>query len=393
MADFTSRSTSEPARTIPEAKERTYARGRELGRLVSRYVRKHLPKRPAPTPASTEPPRLAGNYARLLPLLQLIPTALLILFGISFFWDFPGVAFKAFEQDLALDGLLRMLSVAGLIGFLTNWLAITMLFHPRRKHPVFGQGLIPAQRERVIFRLATAISEELINERIIKAKIEESQVIPRYREISLNVTRGVLEDGEFRRELKSLTAEYLHDVLSTAEMREGITRFVVDKLESHAGRGVYGVALRLYRFVNEPDFQRRIEAAVNELPSAIDPALDNLDHLLDRIPAHIEARSADIEEWATRVVLGFVERLDIYSMIVENMKQYDDLQLERLLKSTSNEQLNYIKYLGGVLGFLGGLVIWQPLFALTGFALTLGVLYIIDFALMKHAGMKQAGNE
>src|SRR5690625_1363340 len=100
-----------------------------------------------------------------------------------------------------------------------------------------------------------------------------------------------------------------------------------------------------------------------------------------------------LEEWATRVVLGFVERLNIYSMIVENMKQYDDLQLERLLKSTSNEQLNYIKYLGGVLGFLGGIVIWQPLFALTGFALTLGVLYIIDFALMKHAGMKQAGNE
>src|SRR5690625_457946 len=184
-----------------------------------------------------------------------------------------------------------MVSVAGLIGFLTILLAITMLFHPRRKHPVLGQGLLRAQHERVIFRLATAISEELINELIIKAKIEESQVIPRYREISLNVTRGVLEDGEFRRELKSLTAEYLHDVLSTAEMREGITRFVVDKLESHAGRGVYGVALRLYRFVNEPDFQRRIEAAVNELPSAIDPALDNLDQILDPIPAHTAART------------------------------------------------------------------------------------------------------
>src|SRR5690625_7964989 len=140
-----------------------------------------------------------------------------------------------------------MVSVAGLIGFLTILLAITMLFHPRRKHPVFGQGLIPAQRERVIFRLATAISEELINERIIKAKIEESQVIPRYREISLNVTRGVLEAGEFRRELQSLTAEHLHELLSTAEMREGITGFVVDKLDSDAGRGVYRVALRLDR--------------------------------------------------------------------------------------------------------------------------------------------------
>src|SRR5690625_7491116 len=98
-----------------------------------------------------------------------------------------------------------MVSVAGLIGFLTILLAITMLFHPRRKHPVFGQGLIPAQRERVIFRLATAISEELINERIIKAKDEEMQVIPRYREDTLDVTRGVAVVGDVLRELKSPT--------------------------------------------------------------------------------------------------------------------------------------------------------------------------------------------
>ena len=344
-----------------------------------------MPERTAPKSAVPEPPKMAGSYAHLLPILQLIPTVLLILFGVSFFWDFPGMTLTAFGLDLELDGIIRILSVSGLIGFLTNWLAITMLFHPRKKHPVFGQGLIPAQRERVIFRLAKAITEELINERIIKAKIEESQVITRYREMSLGVTRGVLEDADFRRELKALTADYLHDVLSTSQMREGIARFMIEKLESRAGHGVYGAALRLYRFVNEPDFQRRIEAAVNELPAAIDPALDNLDHLLDRIPAQIEARSGDIEEWATRVVLGFVERLDIYSMIVENMEHYDELQLERLLKSTSNEQLNYIKYLGGVLGFLGGLIIWQPLLALVGFSLTLASLYVIDTLLMKRS--------
>ena len=36
---------------------------------------------------------------------------------------------------LPLEGLLRIISVSGLIGFVTNWVAITMLFNPRQDRP------------------------------------------------------------------------------------------------------------------------------------------------------------------------------------------------------------------------------------------------------------------
>jgi len=281
-------------------------------------------------------------------------------------------------RTLVLEGLLRILTVSGLIGFVTNWLAITMLFQPREERPLVGQGLIPAQRERVIFRLAKAVSEELINEEIIKRKIEESRVIPRYREMALSVTRGVLEDPAFRAEVKTLAASYVEQVLGSQEVRQRIVDFTIEKVEEHAGQGLSGLALKVYRFVNEDDFQRRIDRVVQQLPDSLDDAMDQVDHLLDRVPEKIEARSEDIEAWATRVVLGFVENLDVYSMIIENMRQYDEQQLERLLKTTSNEQLNYIKYLGGILGFVGGLVIWEPVLSLTVFA-TLGLtLYAVD---------------
>lgn len=377
------RRNSQPVHSLPEARERTKARARDLRDLLSRYGRRHLPERPPPAPAPPEPPKLVGGYARLLPFLQLIPWSLGLLFVVSFLWDFPGITVTTFGYELPLDGLLRILSVSGLIGFFTNWLAITMLFHPREKRPVFGQGLIPAQRERVIYRLARAVSEELINEKIIRDKIEESGVITRYREMAMSVTRGVLEDEEFRRELKALVSDYLQEVLSAPDMREKMASFTIEKLESYAGQGLSGAALKIYRFLNEEDFQRRIDAAVKELPDSIDPALDGLDGMLDRLPAQIEARSEDIETWATRVVLGFVEKLDVYGMIIENMKRYDEQQLERLLKNTSNEQLNYIKYLGGVLGLLGGFIIWRPLLALTGFALTLVALLAIDITIFR----------
>ena len=113
-------------------------------------------------------------------------------------WDFDGVSVSLLGRELVVDGLLRVLSVGGLIGFFTNWLAITMLFNPRERRPVFGQGLIPAQRDRVVFRLARAVSEELINEEIIKQKIQESGIIRKYSDLGLEVVRGVVHDPDFR---------------------------------------------------------------------------------------------------------------------------------------------------------------------------------------------------
>lgn len=381
--DAGSESNAQQAQSIPEARAMTVARVRDLRALLSYYIRRHLPPTPPRERGTEPPPVLSGSYAHLLPILRAIPILLATVFALSFFWDFDGVTVSAFGYTLELQGLLRILSVSGLIGFLTNALAIAMLFHPRQKRPIFGQGLIPAQRERVIYRLAKAVSEELINERIIKQKIEESQVIPRYRELALSVTRGVLEDPDFRRDIKRLAAEYVNEVLASEDVRRKLIAYTVERLEQHAGQGLGGLALKAYRYINEADFQRRIERAIREIPTSLDGALDGLDHLLDRVPEKIEARSEEIEAWVTRGVLGLVENLDVYDMILSNMRQYDEQQLETLLKNSANEQLNYIKYLGGVLGVIGGLVIWRPTLSLAVFGSIGLLLFGLDRALFR----------
>ena len=359
-------SDTEHAHSITEAKAVTKRRAQDLGLLLARYVRRHLPARAPSKPAVPEaPPRLQGRLGQILPVMQLIPWLLGALFAVSFFWDFPGASVTLFGRVLPVEGLLRILTVSGLIGFATNWLAITMLFQPREKRPIIPQGLIPAQRERVIFRLAQAISQELINETIIKEKIEASGVIARYREQAVGVLKSVVEDPAFRDELKALTETYIESVLGSEEMREKLGAVAMQKIEENAGQGLGGLALKAYRSLNEKDFQRRIDLAIRQIPGALDPVLDRLDEMLDTVPARIEARSEQIEAFATKTVLGCVERMDIYSMIIENARGFDEAQLESLLKKTSNEQLNYIKYLGGILGVVGGFVIWQPVLALT----------------------------
>ena len=383
------------AELIEQAKAATRDRARDVADLLVTYGKAHIPERPARAPAAPEaPPKLKGRLGQIIPVLRVVPFILAAVFAASFVWDFEGYSMvvPALDLRVPLDGLLRVLSVSGLIGFLTNWLAITMLFQPRQKRAIIPQGLIPAQRERVIYRLSEAISKELINAEIIKQKIQASGAIPKYRDMALGVVRGVVEDPGFRSDLRSIASGYVHDVLQRPDLRRELTRLAAEKLEESAGEGFGGAMLKLYRSVAEDDFQRRIDRALDEIPGAVEPLLDRIDVALDSVPPKIEARSEEIEALATNAVLGFVEQLDIRSMIVEKARGFDEGQLEGLLKSTSNEQLNYIKYLGAVLGVFGGLVIWQAGTLLVFVAVGL-LLWAVDEALVRARRSREASGE
>jgi uncharacterized membrane-anchored protein YjiN (DUF445 family) len=366
---------------LSHARVTTRAYAFDLWALLKEYGIRHAPPLPPPPPL-TKPLLPAGMHVPALRYLQLTPVLLTILFAVSFVWDFPGISFQMWNDSVALDGLLRMLSVSGLIGFLTNWLAVAMLFQPRRRRPIFGQGLIPAQRERVIARLAQAISERLINAQLIHQQIETSGLIARTREAALYVIRGMVEDPEFRTDLKQLVIHYVEQVVADKRVRQELVQLVIQKMKQQA-TGFSGIILTLLRHFREAEAETKIDDAIRELPGSLDRLLDRGHQLLDALPLHIEARAEELEQWVTEAVLHFVQQLDVHGLLLANMDKYDEAQLEDLLKNTSNEQFNYIKYLGGVLGFFGGLVIWQPVPALLLFG-GLGLsLWLIDEALMR----------
>jgi uncharacterized membrane protein YheB (UPF0754 family) len=363
-----------------------------LSRLRDRVldtVGRHLPSSDATTSSVDPPPERTGRYARWLPVLRSLPWILGAAFALSFVWDFPGVTLRVAGYTVELENLLRYTTVSGLIGFGTNWLAITMLFRPRDERPLVGQGLVPSQRERVAFRLAQAVSEELINERIIMEKIRESGLTAQYRDVLVAMAGDVVTDDAVRAELKGLLRQVLRDVLSTPAVQNHIADFTAEQLEQNTD-GLPGVAFRTYRLFGEDDFQQRLRAATRRLPESVGPLLDELDPVLDRLPAQLDRHGDAIEEILTALILRLVGALDVERIVFENVRAYDEQQLEMLLRRTTNEQLNYIKYLGAVLGLVGGLIIWAPAPALT-VVTTLGLaVYAIDEALFRMRSSREA---
>jgi len=119
--------------------ERTKEYGQQLWGIVQKQIDKQSEeKQISSTPLS--PPKKESKHKVLLKLLFLFPLLLIGTFIGSFYWDFNGVQTTVLGVLIEFEGLMRILSISGLIGFLTNWLAITMLFRPAKKKTHFWSG-------------------------------------------------------------------------------------------------------------------------------------------------------------------------------------------------------------------------------------------------------------
>jgi len=361
--------------------ERTKEYGQQLWGIVQKQIEKQSNDEKL-SPTRITPPKKESKYKILLKLLFLFPVLLIGTFIGSFYWDFNGVQATVFGYLIEFEGLMRILSISGLIGFLTNWLAITMLFRPAKKRPIFGQGLVPAQKDRIAYRLAAAVSEDLINPEIIKQKIQESQAISKYRAQATEYIRQVIDDPEFRAELKILAVNYVDEMVAQPEVRANIAESIIHQIENNIEENSFEkVALKAYSFIKGQEMQSLVEDALTKLPGGVEKGLDKLDSFLDTLPDRIEAHSSTIENIVTSLLYKLINQLDVHALVEDNLREYDEQRLEKLIKNASNDQLQYIQYLGAVLGTLGGFIIWKPIGSLLLLVLIFSITLGLDFAL------------
>lgn len=341
-------------------KERSKQYGIRFWSLIRTQVDKHTVSDEKPgIPAI--PPKKTMDHRWLMNLLFVIPYLLLAVFGVSFFWDFNGMNTTLFGLYFSFDGLLRIISISGLIGFLTNWLAITMLFRPTKRRPILGQGLIPAQKDRIAYRLASAVAEDLINPEIIKRKIHDSQAIARYREKATVYVKTIIDDPEFRENLKALVVSYVDEMIADPEVRSSIAKKLIEQIDEAIEENSFEkVALKAYSFLKGQEMQDLVESALVKLPTGIENGLNRMDVFLDNLPNKLDEHGSVIEEMVTNLLYKLINQLDVHALVEDNLRQYDEKKLENLIKNASNDQLQYIQYLGAVLGTFGGFIIWEP---------------------------------
>lgn len=321
---------------------------------------------------------------RILAVLKPIPWILLSIFLISFFWDFQGVSSTFFQLTLSFEGILKIISVSGMIGFLTNWIAITMLFRPLKKRPLLGQGLIPAHKERIAYRLAFAVSEDLINPNLINQKIKDSKAIQKYRKLTLAHLKRVTTTDAFRKDLKDWLMNYIRSIVQNSEFRKSISEQLLNEIDnSLQDKILEKAALKTYTFFRGQSLNEMIDELLQKLPVTAERNINFLDEYLDDLPRKIYANSDQIDEMILQVLDRLVNELNVQKLVEENLRKYDEKKLENMIRNATNEQLKTIQYLGAVLGTIGGFVIWEPILSLIFLSTLFGSVYLIDRMMFK----------
>ena len=300
--------------------------------------------------------------------LKLFAPGCLLLFALSFWWDLE-------------VRLLRACAVAGLIGFGTNWVAIKMLFWPREPRPVFGQGLIPSQRDQLIEKVADEVLEKLINEELILRKIEEVQVVPRFSRALIDKLRAVTREPEFKADLKRVVLTYAGELAANPEFRHRVGERAERSLEELGGSSLRSWVVKRLKEVWRQPLIEVLNRELETLDGTLDVALDGMDGALDRLPGTLERHQESIDRVLTTMLLGIVREVDLREIVLEQLSTVTSDDLERAFREFSDDKLSFITLLGGIFGLIGGPVLIWPIPSLLVLSGLAGAATLLDVAI------------
>ncbi len=129
--------------------------------------------------------------------------------------------------------------------------------------------------------------------------------------------------------------------------------------------------------------QDLVESALVKLPTGIEHGLNKMDTFLDNLPQKLDEHGSVIEEMVTNLLYKLINQLDVPALVEDNLRHYDEKKLENLIKNASNDQLQYIQYLGAVLGTFGGFIIWEPIASIVLLTIIIGSTITADQLILK----------
>lgn len=290
---------------------------------------------------------------------------------------------------------IRAPTVGGIIGYITNDLAIRMLFRPRkalyigRFHIPFTPGLIPGQQGRIAKSIGGVVSGQLLNEETLRQTLLSQGTIDGLREKVTTFLRTLSKDERtvydlFRRpgikekldmsadELQRKLTEALSVKIINAELGYAVVDSVIgDRMDYITHNKLFSALID----DNAQDaIRKRLAEKVNEIIAerAPDASAAIVDHyrgeIMDARLCDLYARYRDKEDKIVDGVIGLyvsilggnldklLKAINIEQIVVDKINGLDAAELEATIFGIMKQELRAIVYLGAVLGFLMGFI-------------------------------------
>ncbi len=203
-------------------------------------------------------------------------------------------------MNLSHLSLLILPLITAFIGWLTNWVAIKMLFEPKQPKRLLGfipwQGLIPRRQTELAGQAADVIEREIMNHHIISSEIRKMDLTPYL-------------EGSARR----LVRDRIAPKLKAIPLLGGL--------------------------VNEETVAKMENLAVEEVTREAMPVIE-------------------------KIAIDFESSFNVKEIVEERITSFDLDKLEDIVMRVARREFRTIENLGAILGFVVGLVQLALLYAL-----------------------------
>lgn len=256
---------------------------------------------------------------------------------------------------------LSPLLIATVHGYAAAWLAVKMLFRPRR--PIYigkwclplTPGMLPKEREHFIEALATVIAERLLDVETISDEI-----------VSLGLENEVTAMAVDRTQSESTVQavvdqlrERLYHLRDSVEARWEIARALRTIIETEMEQRL-GFLRRVVTgyFLDDQALYRIVGDSIDKLAEQIADSLfarSTIAQAMAAVPEVIlkgEANQSVIANFASLIS----ERLDFRAILIRRLSALSDEAIEQLIMDTAGKEIRAIVWFGAGIGFVVGVL-------------------------------------
>ena len=181
--------------------------------------------------------------------------------------------------------------IGAFIGWITNYIAIKMLFHPRKPVKFLFltfHGIFPKNKRRIADKLGTVVQRDLLNFTDIKNRMSDPDALNNFKEeIAIRIDDAIRD--------RLAKSAVLNNIIPE-QFIQSIHKTIVKEIE-------------------------------NNLPQVIDSSITKIE-----------------------------QKLDIHELVRNKVNNFSDEKLENLLLDITAKEFKFVELVGGVLGFLIGII-------------------------------------
>lgn len=287
--------------------------------------------------------------------------------------------------------------VGAIIGYITNGIAIKMLFRPLKPIYLFGKrlpftpGIIPKEKSRIAKSIGQVIADKLINEETLTKTLRSEEI---YAHIYSKIDREIDKYESCDQTIQDFLEQYIskealekqkHAILDSAvnklnkqivdlNLGKIVTEKLVDQLKDGLDKSLFGAFAFLIKDKRIDDMAIKLEPVINEMvANEVGPLIKPLiekqgQELFDKPVSDLIKKAKENDFKINEIVIKVYEKLvvgnmprilevlNVSSIASEKLASYDTLEFENIILSIVKKELNAIIWLGALLGLIMGFI-------------------------------------